>query len=303
MSQPQRHRVLAMPFLMLLLLVPPSAAHAAAAPPAPGHHFAAGIFTGSAPFGMAAAVSGRQYAGSTSPNQEPMTMVAGRKRLVRVSTMYNTDCFAYTGVLRTSALKHAKFGRKGRFSFKVKSSLLDSPNVWWSGDAFPDEIVEQFKGKMTKRAVTGSIRATLKFLDGSTCTTGKEAFLVTHQPRQVFGGLTSQSMPVSVELTSDRQRIRHLHIGWDAPCTTGGELVLADFLTNFDLVGGLVDTSFVQTYSDGEGGLVVYDYKVSARVAGSTSTGTLSVVVNAIGADGTTGGSCTSPAVSWTAKS
>ena len=40
-------------------------------------------------------------------------------------------------------------------------------------------------------------------------------------PGVVYGGKTSQDEPVVVELTADRKRVSHAHLGWWAECQDG----------------------------------------------------------------------------------
>jgi hypothetical protein len=255
------------------------------------------------PTATAAATRRTMYTGSTSPSATPMNMEVGKSRIGQIAVQYDTPCFAYTSVLHAATLRRAKLRRGGRFTVSVNTSLVDSQRVFWNGERQPDKIVEKFTGRITRKSARGSVRATLTFLDGSTCTTGTQRWLLTHAPGRMFGGLTSQSMPVSVELSSSKKRITHLHIGWLAPCPDGSAWVIPDFLTNFTLTSGQVDEAFQQEYPDIEGGMTRYDYRLSARVGQRTSTGTLNVTVSSIDATGAVQAACSTPTVTWTARS
>lgn len=278
----------------------------AASPAVAAPEFRAGASWLSSPGGspvVTAAAASTVFAGSTSPAATPMTMSVRRSRVTQLAVQYDTQCFAYSSVLRASALRRATIRRDGRFKQSTATSLIDSDRVFWNGERYPDRIVETFKGRIVKGTARGTVRATLKFLDGSICTTGDQRWLMRHKRSRVFGGLTSQSMPVAVELSSSGSRINHLHVGWVASCSSQGVLVIPDFLTNFNLTNGAVDETFRQDFPLDEGGVVRYDYRLVARVRGAASTGTLNVTVSQIGTAGTVEESCTTPAVTWTARS
>lgn len=289
---------LAVPIAAGLLLA--LAAPAAAAPL--GRPFEArAAFSSSPPQVAASASRSTVFAGMVSPALTPMVLEVDRSRVSRIATQYFTDCFVFPSVVSSRALRRARIDRKGRFSVKLVTSLVDNPRVLWRGERYPDQIVESFKGTIVKGTARGTLRATVTFLDGSTCTTGTQRWLLTHKPGRVFGGLTSQSMPVSVELSSSGTRINHLHIGWIAEGASG-VWPIPDFLTNFAIVNGAVDETFRQDYPSDDG-LTRYDYRLSARIGKTSSTGTLEVTVSTIDAAGTTTATWTTPTVRWTARS
>jgi hypothetical protein len=243
------------------------------------------------------------YAGSTSPANAPMTLELGKSKVSRLAVQYDTACFAYSSTLNAAALRGATIDRRGRFKVKVATNLVDNPRVYWSGERYPDQIVEQFTGTFKGSTASGTARATLRFLDGSTCTTGTQRWLLSHKPGRVYGGLTSQSQPVAVELSSSGAQIKHLHVGWAASCTGGGAWVLADFLTNFNIVGGKVNESFSQQYPRSAGGMLTFGYQLTSAVGKTKVTGSLRVTVTATDDAGAVEYTCTTPNVTWTAKS
>jgi hypothetical protein len=264
---------------------------------------AAALLAGAlAPFPAAAAPS-TYYAGSTSPTTAPMTLELGKTKVGRVAVQYDTSCFAYTSILKGAALRTATVDRRGRFTIKAVTNLVDNPRVFWSGERYPDQITEQYTGKVTGKTAGGTVRATLKFLDGSTCTTGTQRWLLAHKPGRVFGGMTSQSQPVAVELSSTGTQINHLHIGWIARCSDGGLWPMPDFLTNFKIVGGKVDESFTQEYPRSAGGVTTFAYHLTAAIGKSKATGTFGVTITAKDASGAVEYTCTTPTMTWSARS
>jgi hypothetical protein len=243
------------------------------------------------------------YAGSTSPATAPMTLEVGKSKLAGIAVQYDSSCFAYTSILKASALRKATIDRRGRVNFKVATNLVDSSRVHWMGERYPDQIVEQFTGSVKGSSASGTVRATLTFLDGSTCTTGTQRWLLAHKPGRVYGGVTNQSQPVAVELSSSGAQIKHLHVGWVASCSTGGQWVTPDFLTNFDIVGGNVSESFSQQYPRSAGGVLSFAYQLSSVIGKAKATGSLAVTVTATDAAGAVEYTCSAPSVRWTTKS
>jgi hypothetical protein len=300
LSSPLPRRALAAPTAIAIALA--LAAPALATPF--NHRFSSGpAFAGALTPPATATARTTIFAGSTSPGGTPMVLEVGRSRVARIVTQYSTDCFSYVSVIGSRALRRASVDRKGRFSAKVVTSLVDSPRIFWSGERYPDQIVEQFKGTIGKTATRGTVRATLTFLDGSTCTTGTQRYLMMHKPSRYYGGITSQSLPVSVELSSSGSRIAHLHIGWIARGTGEGLWIVPDFLTNFVLVNGRIDETFAQEYPFPEGGRTKFDYRITAQVGAASATGTLEVTVTEFDATGATTGTWSTSTVRWTARS
>jgi hypothetical protein len=264
---------------------------------------AAAFLAGALAPASASAAKDLYYAGSTSPANTPMTLELGKSKIDRIVVQHSTACFSYTSILNTVALRSATVDRRGRFSVRVVSNLIDNPRVYWTGERYPDQIVEQFNGTFKGNSVSGTVRATLKFLDGSTCTTGTAGWVLAHKPGRVYGGLTRQSQPVAVELSSSGAQIKHLHIGWIAGCSDGGSWIMPDFLTNFAIVGGKVNESFSRQYPRSAGGTLTYAYQLSSVIGKAKAAGSLGVTVTATDAAGAVDYTCTAPSVNWTAQS
>ena len=223
--------------------------------PRAGVAVAAALLAGVMAPSSALAAKSVYYAGSTSPANTPMTLTLGKAKLTRLALLYDTSCFSYGSVLNAAALRGVKIDKRGKITGKAKTNLIDNPRIYWSGERSPDTLVEQFTGTIKGNTARGTARATVTFLDGSTCTSGTQQWAVTHKPGRVFGGVSNQSMPVAVELSSSGAQIKHLHVGLIASCTGGGSMVVGDFLTNFNIVGGTVNESFSQQYPRSAGGV------------------------------------------------
>jgi hypothetical protein len=250
----------------------------------------------------AAASPTKMYAGSTSRGGWPITVETRGMRLARIGAAYDTRCFAYFGALGRSDLRAAGPGRGGRFSFSVTTSVRNAPEVWWNRAVRPVRHVEGVSGGLTARSVRGTVRATLSFVDGSTCTTGPRRFTARHRPGRVFGGRTSQSAPVVVELDAAATRIRRVLFGWVAPCRDGGELVGSETLTALQLTAGNASTVYEYGYVNEAGGVDLFIYLLSADL-GTSLTGTLAATVTSTDSDGAESSRCETARVRWTARS
>ena len=256
---------------------------------------AAALLAGALAPSSAFAAKTTYYAGSTSPATTPMTLEVGKSKVARIAVQHDTACFSYTSILNAAALRRATIDRRGRFSVNVTTSLIDSPRVYWAGERYPDQVVEQFTGTFRGSTSSGTVRATVKFLDGSTCTTGTQRWLLAHKPGRVYGGVTNQSQPVAVELSSSGAQIKHLHVSWIASCSDGGKWIMPDFLTNFAIVGGKVAESFSQEYPRSAGGVITYAYQLASVIGRTRMTGSLAVTVTATDAAGAVEYTCTTP--------
>ena len=271
--------------------------------PRGGVAIAAALLAGVLVPSSALAAKNVYYGGSTTPGNTPMTLTLGKSKLTRVAVLYDTRCFSYGSVLNAAGLRGVKVDRRGALKGKVTTNLIDSTRFYWSGERSPDSIVEEFTGTIKGNTGRGTVRATVKFLDGSTCTSGTLSWTVAHKTGRVFGGVTNQSMPVAVELSSSGAQIKHLHVGWVASCTGGGAWVLGDFMTNFTIVGGKVSESYSQKYPRSAGGEITFAYQLSSVIGKLKTTGSLAVTVTATDTAGAVEYSCTAPSVKWSAES
>jgi hypothetical protein len=276
---------------------------AAAANTVPGARWHSRPPEAGASAGAQASAATTVYAGNTAPEFGPMVLQVAKTRVSRLNVHYNNSCFAYTSSLGPAALKHATVGRDGKYSATAVTSLISSPRIYWSGERYPDQVVETIRGTLSGGTARGTLRATVKFLDGSTCTTGKLRFLLVHKPGRIFGGVTSEGMPVSEELSTTGSRIKHLHIAYTVPCPDGSSWVIPDFLTDFPLADGTMSTAFTLSYPDGDGGTINFAYQVASRVGATKASGSLQVTISRLDPTGTATATCASRPITWNARS
>jgi hypothetical protein len=117
-------------------------------------------------------------------------------------------------------------------------------------------------------------------------------------PGRVYAGATSQGEPIVIELTSDRKRVDHAHLGWYANCTQGGFVEFAH--DEFDLRSfalsrtGAFQQRYATSFSDGT---LVQRFR--GRVGATRASGTYQGTFTAVGQ--ATSDTCASGAVSWSA--
>jgi hypothetical protein len=124
------------------------------------------------------------------------------------------------------------------------------------------------------------------------------AWRSTRAPGRVYAGATSQGEPVVIELTSDRRRVDHAHLGWYANCTQGGSIEFGH--DEFDLRPfrlsrtGAFQQRYATTFSDGT---LVQRFR--GRVGATRASGTYQGTFTAAGQ--ATSDTCSTGAVSWSA--
>src|SRR5206468_1844293 len=96
-------------------------------------------------------------------------------------------------------------------------------------------------GRVRGGRLTGTLALKLTLVDKTThkpVTTccKRVTFIAAMDPGRVFGGKTSDGLPVEVELDELHTRVNVLRIGWSASCTPSGRsLSVGDMLPRFPL--------------------------------------------------------------------
>jgi hypothetical protein len=120
----------------------------------------------------------------------------------------------------------------------------------------------------------------------------------TRAPGRVYAGATSQGEPVVIELTSDRKRVDHAHLGWYANCSQGGYIEFGH--DEFDLRSfalsrtGAFQRRYAMTFSDGT---LVQRFR--GRIGATRASGTYQATFTTTGQAASD--TCRSGAVSWSA--
>ncbi len=257
---------------------------------------------GDAPLRATAAAGTRVYAGSTTHGEMPLVIEVRNNRVTRVVAEYQDACFAYGHDGKGPALTGAALGRTGRASVKVTSKINDTSTIFRSDGAPIDSVVEQVKGTFGAKTATGTIRATAIRSDGSTCQSSVDAFRLTHQQGRYFGGVTSQHMPVVLELVPSRAEVHHLHVGWFGRCQDGSYNVVPDFLVAFPITGGVWGDIFTQNFTTPT---LTYtaSYDIHGTLGATKGAGRLSVNVQGVDANGAVQDACSTGTVRFAVAS
>jgi hypothetical protein len=171
-------------------------------------------------------------------------------------------------------------------------------------------IVESVSGKVRRNgAATGTYQADITVTDANgatveTCRTGTLKWTARSRRGRVYAGMTSQQMPVVLELSSQRNLVETISFGWGASCTPEGNLVLPDVLSDFRVTGGAFGDVFQQPFDIDGGGKRTFDYDIKGRIAGKTSaSGSVAVKMTETDPAGTVTTSCDAGSFTWNARS
>lgn len=249
-----------------------------------------------------AAPGTRVYAGSTTHGELPLVIEVRKNRVTRVIAQYQGACFAYGHDGKGSALTGTAVSGAGRATVKVTSKIGASSTIFRGGGAPIDAVVEQLKVTFGKKTATGTIRATAIRSDGSRCQSDVEPFRLTHEQGRYFGGVTTQHMPVVLELQSSRAEVHHLHMGWYAQCQDGSYNVVPDFLVAFPIVSGVWGDVFTQTFATPTLNYTVA-YDIHGTVGASKGTGRFSVEVKGADAAAVVQDDCSTGSVKFSVAS
>lgn len=240
------------------------------------------------------------FAGSTSADHYPLVLKVRGGRIVAVATMFRAPCssgrhYSFGGDLRLT--KKPIPIRKGRFdgSFVVPEKLVGGQT---------SAITFFLKGTQKGSKLIGTLRAGAGIGSdpagpADTCVTPSLAFTIVHRTGIVYGGTTSQGLPVVLELARSRTRVQHLHIGWRAACASGAGFQFVDFLHGGALTDGAFGGSFSTDADASGGGSFHSDYGVTGKVSKTAGTGKLKVTVTERDAAGAVQDTCSTSGVTF----
>jgi hypothetical protein len=161
-------------------------------------------------------------------------------------------------------------------------------------------------GKLGARRGSGTARVHVDVVDKQTgaktdsCDTGTIRWRAASAKGQVYGGSTSQSEPVVVQVSRDLRRVSSLRIEWAAPCSPQGEFDVSDLLSNFRLSASRAFGDVFSMTGPGESGSQnKVDYLVNGKLGKSQAHGRFQARVTVTDASGATTATCDSGVVSW----
>lgn len=225
---------------------------------------------------VAATARGVTYAGSASTG-EPVVIVLARdgKSIKRLTMQLDVPCsggssYAYD----TNSSSKMTVSTSGKFA---GAEMLEG-DFGEGHSGFTTAIVD---GKVTGKRLSGS--ATVR-LDVSDATGAKvdtcerhATFKARSARRAVFGGQTSQGLPVVIELNTTRKAVRIFRIGSQAPCAPSGSIQDHDTLVNFPIRSGRFGDDWTHKPSDPTRAQDHYDYSLRGKIKRAGASGTFSV--------------------------
>lgn len=243
------------------------------------------------------------YGGTTNASQQPLVIEVGGGKVLAVTAMWRASCtsgrtFSYGG--RIPVKGGWRIARSGRFSGTLSFIQPLGGTMVASG-------LVQVTGAIKGTSLKGAVTATTGIADGSTildtCTTSAMAYTAAHRPGREFGGVTNQKLPVVVEMADNGRSIRHLHIGWQAGCSSGDRYQWGDFLKNFALHKGRFGATFTTQGDAGGGSTERDDYDVRGTVTRTGAKGTFTLTLRLIDGSGALQDLCRVPAVTFNIRS
>src|SRR5215208_2888287 len=237
-----------------------------------------------------------RYWGGTTEQGAPFTLqlARGGKAAVGASFQIYATCadqqrFAIFGRLRFAArppqfvadgdhvVAPAKLRGTGRFN----AGGVGSVGLTGGASAV---MTERLAGRVRRDgSASGTYEADIAVVDAggnqiTTCDTGPIKWQAKSRKGVVYVGTTSAGPPVVLTLTTPRTAVQELDIGWAAPCTNGGGVLVPDSLTDFRITNGAFGDVFQQVFPLDGGGSMTFDYELAGVIASRTlSTGNLTV--------------------------
>lgn len=94
------------------------------------------------------------------------------------------------------------------------------------GDGITATSTGTIVGTLTERRIAGSATFLVRLSRGEESVDACSAsarWRADRDPGRIFAGATTQDEPIVIDLSRDRRRVRHAHVGWHAGCTSGSE--------------------------------------------------------------------------------
>jgi hypothetical protein len=264
---------------------------------------------------------GTIYAGTTSKTA-PFVLTLGRNGRLRAVNLYaDTACddggqFLY--------VKRGRFAAKPPSTPVVGGATLSPSTVSRTGtfnatgignetdiDGNLAGAVILLHGKLTPAGGSGTLSVQLTSLnaDGSVryqCDSGPLRWKAASRAGRAFGGMTSDGMPVVLQLDPAATRVAHFTVGWETACRpSGGFAHFATDLIDYTIADGAFGDTFTDGPDDmGNGVTRTVTITLSGRVAAHSASGTFRLSGTDVSATGDPpDDTCDTGPLSWNALS
>ena len=230
------------------------------------------------PATAAAAVPDRgvTYAGLTSAH-DPIVFTLSRdgKHLVKMNKVWDAPCTG-GGSLRLggSAKANLSVDKHGDFGGTSSEGVTLGPGRTWFLD-------QHFKGRVRGHALSGAWHIDMRRYDATgalamRCRT-TFTFKATAAKGRIYGGVTSQDLPVLLRIAPRAGKVRHIDFAWETDCSSGVFFQTSQRMSNLDIVHGRFgdDRGSSATTDDGE--KLRLEYTVRGALSGARAAGRLGV--------------------------
>lgn len=244
---------------------------------------------------------GVTYAGLTS-RHDPIVFKLSRdgKHVVKVVKVWDARCSAGGSIrLGNSVRMSLRIDKDGHFAASSSGGVTVGEGRTWFLD-------QRFKAKVRDRALSGSWHIDLRRYDATgtvadQCTTSF-TFETTAAKGRIYGGVTSQDLPVLIRVAPRGTRVRHVDFAWEADCTSGAFLQLTDRESDFKIAHDRFgDFRSFGTVSDNE--KLRLAHTVRGTLRGADVKGRLGVRFTVRDMSGNLVDDCNSGVFSYTASS
>jgi hypothetical protein len=252
--------------------------------------------------GAAARTRGVTYGGMTSAHVPlVITLSADGKHVVKMADMWTAPCTAGGTMTIGGAIatkldvdSHGRFAAEGS-----KGVTVGGDRTWF--------LEQHATGTVNGHAMSGTWTVDLRRYDTTGALADSCATSFTYRARaaagRIYGGVTSQDLPVVVTVAPGRTKVRRIDFGWSSTCRSDTFIQFPDTVSNFRLVGGRFRGVFGASDKGSQGEELRLAYAVRGSVTRARVSGRMSVRFTVHDATGNLTDSCASGAFSYTASS
>jgi hypothetical protein len=265
------------------------------------------LIAGASCLGPATAVAavpdrGVTYAGSTSAHDLIVFKLScDGKHLVKMVKVWDAPCSG-GGSLRfgSSAEASVSIDRTGEFAATSSDGVtIETGRTWF--------LDQHLKGRVRGHALSGSWHVDMRRYDAAgtlavRCHTSF-TFKATAAKGRIYGGVTSQDLPVLIRVAPRAAQVRHVDFAWESDCSSGDFLQTSDRVSNFKIVHGRFGDDFGSSTTTDEGEKLRLDYTVRGALRGARAAGRLGVRFTVRGSSGKLIDDCNSGSVSYKVSS
>jgi hypothetical protein len=177
---------------------------------------------------------GVTYGGLTSAH-DPIVFKLSRdgKHLVKMVKVWEAPCSAGGSVrLGSTARTRLNIDKHGGFEASSSNGVtVEAGRTWF--------LEQHFTGRVSGHALSGSWHVDMRRYDATGTLADRchttFTFKTTAAKGRVYGGVTSQDLPVLLRVAPRAAEVRHVDFAWQSDCSSGAFLQLTDRVSHFKI--------------------------------------------------------------------